>query len=316
MSSNLYWTVDIGGTKILLLLIDEAGRVLYREKKPTPKPARPEAIAGSIRDSMELASATSGIPEASSPGGLAVCIAGFVEAGTDKVHQSPNLDWHEPVPLGKILSDHLSCPVIIENDTNAAVVGETIYGAARGHDHVIYVTLSTGIGGGLFLNGRLYRGSSGFAAEIGHTKPFGKGRLCKCGGSNCLEAWASGTAITAIARELWDESILEDGPITTEWVFEKAESGNAIAEKIIDHAAHSIGTGLSNLVTLLNPTCLVIGGGIAAGRKDFFQRVTEIISREAIRPAVNITPFKTAKAELEPEAGIWGVYALITGKAE
>ncbi|MFO7951658.1 MAG: ROK family protein [Bacillota bacterium] len=316
MHNNLYWAVDIGGTKILSLLIDKTGQVLYREKNPTPNPAHPEAIVKSIKETMEKAATSAGISPACTPSGLAVCIAGFVESDKKIVHQSPNLQWQKPVPLGEILSANLSCPVLIENDTNAAVVGETIYGAAYGHSDVIYVTLSTGIGGGFFLNGRLYRGGSGFAAEIGHTKPFGKGRRCKCGGNNCLEAWASGTAITEIAEDLWDKDELKSGPINAKQVFEEADSGNVLAQKIIEHAASSIGTGLANLITLLNPTCLVIGGGIAAGRKEFFEQVREIIKQEAIRPAIEITPLNIIEAELEPEAGIWGAYALITGKAE
>lgn len=314
MNHKLYWTVDIGGTKILLLLIDQAGKVLYREKKPTPKPSYPETLATSIEETIKEAAFTLGISDKMDLGGLAVCTAGFVDAESGVVHQSPNLEWHKPVPLEEILAGRFSCPILVENDTNAAVVGEVCYGAAQGHNNVIYVTLSTGIGGGFLLNGRLYRGSSGFAGEIGHTKPFGKGRKCKCGGYDCLEAWASGSAMVNLADNLRKETGIKNNHITAKWVFEQADSGNKNAKKLVDHAASSLGTGLANLVTLLNPTCLVIGGGIAAGRTDFLEQVTSKIKQEAIKPAVEITPLRIVSAELEPEAGIWGAYALITGR--
>jgi glucokinase len=230
------------------------------------------------------------------------------------VHQSPNLNWHIPVALGDLLTEALSTPVLIENDANAAVLGEVYCGAAKGYRDVIYVTISTGIGGGLFLNGQLYRGSSGFAGEIGHTKPFGKGRPCKCGGSDCLETWASGSAITRSAKSLWDKEDLESAEITTAAVFNEADSGNSMAQNIIEHALENTGRGLSNLVNLLNPACLVIGGGVAGARPGYLRKVAAIIRNEAIRPSVEITPLKIVAAKLEPEAGVWGMFALLTNQ--
>ncbi len=315
MENQLFCIVDIGGTKILLLLIDSGGTVLFREKAQTPEPASPEAVVETVRRLFDRGASRLELPALFKPSGLGVCMAGFTDYKTGLVHQAPNLGWDTPVPLGSHLEESLSCPVLIENDANAAVLGEVYYGAARGHHNVIYITLSTGIGGGLFLNGRLYRGSDGFAGEIGHIKSFGQGRPCKCLGYDCLEAWASGSAIArnALSAGLKGEAGEE---VTTARVFEQADRGMGKAKEVIEQAAARIGRGLANLVTLLNPSCMVVGGGVAANRADFLTRVTGHVMNNAIRPSVEVTPLLIVPSELEPEAGIWGMHALITGKTE
>ena len=316
MNNKIYCTVDIGGSKILLLLIDSEGRVRFKKKTATPRPEDPDAIVSTIGSLLKEAASEGDGESNSKLAGIGVCIAGFVDHRAGLVHQSPNLHWKTPVPMVKLLEESLDCPVLIENDANAAVLGEVFYGAARGHRNVIYVTISTGIGGGLFLDGRLYRGSSGFAGEIGHIKPFGKGRTCKCGGSDCLEIWASGSAIAQSAARMWDENDLREAKINTSWVFEQSDAGNPLAKAIIDHAVENIGLGLSNLVNLFNPSCLVIGGGVAGNRTGFLEEAAARIKAEAIRPAVEITPFEVFAAQLEPEAGVWGMYALLNGQME
>lgn len=298
-----------------MLLINDKGEVVFREKRSTPKPATPEALIRLIR--LILADAATIDEKGREPAlaGFGVCIAGFIETEKQIVHQSPNLNWHTPVPFGKLLAEDFTCPVIIENDANAAVLGEVYFGSATGHDNVIYITLSTGIGGGLFLNGRLYRGATGFAGEVGHIKPYGQGRDCKCGGCDCLETWASGSAIAKSASLLWDEKTLESGGFSAEEVFAMADKGNELASTIIDNAAEQTGRGLANLVTLLNPSCIVIGGGVASGRPDYLKKVIDFMEAYSIKPSVKITSVEVTKAQLEPEAGIWGMYALLTGRA-
>ena len=298
-----------------MLLINDKGEVVLREKRSTPKPATPEALIRLIRLILADAAAIEEKGREPALAGLGVCIAGFIETEKQIVHQSPNLNWHTPVPFGKLLAEDFTCPVIIENDANAAVLGEVYFGSATGHDNVIYITLSTGIGGGLFLNGRLYRGATGFAGEIGHIKPYGTGRECKCGGCDCLETWASGSAIAKSASLLWDEKTIESGGFSAEEVFAMADKGNELASTIINNAAEQTGRGLANLVTLLNPSCIVIGGGVASGRPDYFKKVIDLMEAYSIKPSVKITSVEVTKAQLEPEAGIWGMYALLTGQA-
>lgn len=314
MKNKIYCTVDIGGTKILMLLISGDGLVLFREKIATPKPEEPFALVNAVRVLLNKALLTIDSRHDNHLSGAGVCVAGFIDHSRGLVHQSPNLNWQSPVALGDLLKEALSAPVLIENDANAAVLGEVYCGAAKGYRDVIYVTISTGIGGGLFLNGQLYRGSNGFAGEIGHIKPFGKGRPCKCGGSDCLETWASGSAITRSAKSLWGKEDLKSAEITTAAVFNEADSGNNMAQNIIEHALENTGRGLSNLVNLLNPSCIVIGGGVAGSRPEYLLKVAAIIRNEAIRPSVEITPLKIVAAKLEPEAGVWGMFALLTNQ--
>ena len=312
MKKEFYCAVDIGGTKILLFLIDNNGQVVFREKIATPKPEHPEIVVEKVVLLLKKALIALSLHETELTNGVGICIAGFVDHRCGVVHQSPNLHWHNPVPLRDLMTEALACPVLLENDANAAVLGEVYYGAAIGHRDVIYVTISTGIGGGLFLDGRLYRGSTGFAGEIGHIKPFGKDRTCQCGGCDCLETWTSGNAIARSAASLGEPGEINGQEITTSWVFEQARAGNVRAAAIIEHAIENTGKGLANLVTLLNPSCIVIGGGVVAGQSDYLKQIAEWIRIEAIRPSVEITPLKIVPAKLEPEAGIWGLYAIMT----
>lgn len=309
MNQTVYCCVDVGGTKILLLLIDGDRKVLYRAKSPTPAQASPAVMAGAINDAIRDGLAETGLAE-QSLSGIGVCIAALINFDRGEIFQSPNLGWYEPVPFRELLMKNRTCPVFLENDANAAVLGEVAYGAARGHRTAIYITISTGIGGGLYLDGKIYRGSMGFAGEVGHIKPFGKGRKCGCGGLDCLETWASGGAIARNARLLWEED-RPGGGITTAWVFDQAQAGNNLARSIIEHALDDISTGLANLVTLLNPSCLVIGGGVVGNRADFLEQIRVKIKQSAVAPAVKYTPLEVTAAQLEPEAGIWGMYALM-----
>ncbi len=316
MKEDLYCVVDIGGTKILLLLMDDAGNILFREKRATPKPEEPDAIIGVISELLTEANMKNGYRPGKKPKAIGVCIAGFLDQQKGLVYQSPNLHWNETVPFVQIMSEQLNCPVFIENDANAAVVGEVFYGAARGHNNAIYVTISTGIGGGLFLDGRLYRGHSGFAGEIGHIKPFGKGRTCNCGGHDCLERWASGTGIELSAKTIWPEDKVSPARLDARWVFEEADKGNTLAKNIVDQTMEITGMGLANLVNLFNPSCIVIGGGVAGNRNNYVNGIAEVIKKEAIRPSVEITPLEIVPAQLEPDAGLWGMYVILTGRLE
>ena len=316
MNDELYCVIDIGGTKILLLLMDSMGNRIFREKRSTPKPEDPEAIVKVIKELLKEGYSANNLGPEKKLKAIGVCIAGFLDHRKGLVYQSPNLHWNETVPLVQIMSEHFNCPVYIENDANAAVVGEVFYGAAKGHSNAIYVTISTGIGGGLFLDGRLYRGQSGFAGEIGHIKPFGKNRTCNCGGNDCLERWASGTGIEISAKTIWPEDNPSRTRIDAKWVFEEAEKGNTLAKDIIKQTIIITGRGLANLVNLFNPSCIVIGGGVAGSREYYFNGIAEAIKKEAIKPSVEITPLEIVQAQLEPDAGLWGMFAILTGRLE
>jgi glucokinase len=310
MSEQVYCTVDVGGTKILLLLIDGDKNVLHRERFSTPAEVSPEEMVRVISRSAAAALIQKGFA-ADKITGLGVCIAALVDYERGLLHQAPNLGWYGPVHFQELLQQNWLCPVYLDNDANAAVMGEVSFGSARGHRDVIYITISTGIGGGLYLDGKVFRGSNGFAGEVGHIKPFGSGRRCRCGGMDCLETWASGEAIARNAKTLWEDLDPEHGPINTAWVFEQARAGNPLARSIIDQALQAISTGLANLVTLLNPSCLVIGGGVIAGRDDFLAQIRDRVQQIAIAPAVSASPLEITAAQLESEAGVWGMYSFM-----
>lgn len=310
MSKKIYCAVDVGGTKILLLLIDANRKVLFKERFSTPSQAPPEEMIRVINRYIAAAVAQTDCT-VQNLAGVGVCIAALVDYENGLIHQAPNLGWYGPVPFKEYLQQSWDCPVYLDNDANAAVLGEVSFGSARGHRNAIYITISTGIGGGLYLDGRVYRGSSGFAGEAGHIKPFGSGRRCGCGGMDCLEVWASGEAISRNAKILWEEQEGERGPITTAWVFDQAQAGNPLAGMILEQALQAFSTGLANLITLLNPSCLVIGGGVIAGREDFLEQIRARVFEIAIAPAVNVSPVEIKLARLESEAGVWGMYSLM-----
>ena len=313
MNDRIYAAADVGGTKILLMLAGPDQDVILRRRLSTPAEARPAQVVGALDEALTGALQEAG-RERRELAGLGVCIAALLDHEKGIIYEAPNLDWHEPVPFRDLLGDRFDCPLYLENDANAAILGEARYGAARGHRHAAYITISTGIGGGLYLDGKIYRGSGGFAGEIGHVKRFGKGRRCGCGGSDCLETWASGEGIARSARELWDESDPVIGPLGTAAVFDLAASGNSLARSIIDNAVEDIGTALANLVTLLNPSCLVLGGGVARHRPFLVEALQQKINDLAIPPTVRISRVKVVAARLEPEAGAWGMYAMMSGE--
>lgn len=310
MKNRVYAAADVGGTKILLLLAGPRRKLLLRRRIPTPGRPTPEAVVETITGELFRALREKELsPRALA--GVGICIAALLDHETGVIYEAPNLDWHDPVPFRQMLQQRFGCPVYLENDANAAILGEVSYGAARGHREAVYVTISTGIGAGLYLDGRIYRGSGGFAGEIGHFKRFGKGRRCGCGGLDCLEAWASGKGIARSAGMLWDEDDPAVGPLDTAAVFDRAEAGDPLAGRIIEQAIEDTGIALANLVTLLNPSCIVIGGGVARHRPALIGQIREKIELYAVPPAVKVSRVEIAAAQLEPEAGAWGVYALI-----
>ena len=315
MNEIVYCIFDIGGSKILLLLMNKKGDVLFREKISTPKPSDPLIIVTVIKNMVNKAINFCRAENEIHIEKIGICTTGFLDHRSGVVYKAENLNWHQPVELCSLISESLSIPTVIENDGNAAVLGEVFYGAAQGELDVVYVTLSTGIGGGLFLNGRLYRGNKGFSGEIGHMKCFGKGRPCVCGGYDCLESWVSGKGIAKSANILWEATDLKAKEINTSCIFIEAEEGNKLAQRIIKDAVKKTGIGISNLVALLNPSCIVIGGGLASAQPKYLQDIISIVFEQAPSPATRYTSLRIVPAILEPEAGIWGMFALLKGLA-
>jgi len=289
--------VDLGGTKILTALADSEGRIIRKVRMATPVSGGVEAVVDCLVESVRKVAA--GVSLAA----VGVGTPGPVDHVTGLVHQAPNLGW-KGVPLGEMLAGRLLAPVFVENDANCAALGEYRQGAGRGVRHLVYVTVSTGVGGGLILDGRIYHGESGGAGEIGHMTLDPLGPLCSCGRRGCLEACASGTAI---AREARKRGFLP-APATAKEVAEAARRGDREATAVLRDAFVYLGRGLAAVITLLNPRLVVVGGGVMAGAADFLPVAREEAARCTYGPAwerVEVVP-----AFLGADSGVTGAAAL------
>jgi glucokinase len=315
--AQAYLGVDLGGTKILAALVDERGRVVERVRLQTPADG-PDSVVAAIVEAVQTLTERVRLPRASLAG-VGVGAPGPLDPTTGVVFEPPNLPgWHD-VPLAQMLDARLGLPVFVENDANAAALGEWWVGAAVGIDDLVYITVSTGIGGGLILDGRLYHGASGTAGEIGHMVIEHEGPRCNCGRFGCLEALASGTAIARAARAAVQSgaaTVLATLPVealTAEAVARAAWEGDPVARQIYARAAAALGVGVANLVNLLNPAMVIIGGGVARAGELIFGPVRRIVRQEAFeRPGrtVQIVP-----AALGEEVGAIGAAAVARFRA-
>ncbi len=241
-----------------------------------------------------------------------IMVPGTISKNNEMVIQVPNLPSLDNIGLKAILEEELGWPVLLENDANAAAVGEMWLGAARGCRSVICITLGTGVGGGIILEGKLLRGADGSAGEIGHTSvnPF-SGPRCKCRNTGCLEVFASATAIVRMAREglaNYPKSALHSKGLSAERVFNAGQEGDALALEVFKSVGTYLGVGIANLVNLLNPEIIVIGGGVVNGWNLFAGYMQQEVAKRAFRSlavGVRITP-----AECGDNAGLLGAARL------
>jgi glucokinase len=255
--------IDVGGTKIAALRVDRAGNVLARDVRPTP--ARDQvATLAAMGDAAEAVC----VPEVAAVG---ISAAGLVEWPAGVMRFAPNLSWRD-LALVDEMRARLGVPVVADNDNNCAGWGEFRYGSAAGQRDVLFVGVGTGIGGGIILGGRLFRGAHGFAAEIGHIIVEPGGPPCGCGNRGCWEQVASGHAISrdgqqAVARHphslLVELSEGDPEKVTGSMVTQAARAGDAVATGIVVEAAHRLGEGIAGLVNVLDPDIVAIGGGVS-----------------------------------------------------
>ena len=266
---GLYAGIDLGGTKIVVLVADADGRVRGAARVETMAQQGPEPVIARIVEAVGDAAREAGVP-ADSLRAAGVSAPGPIDREIGVITDPPNLPgWHN-VPLAAILRERLGVPVVLENDANCGAVGEHQFGAGRGFRHMVYVTVSTGIGGGVIIDGRLYAGSSGAAGEVGHAGVAADGPACGAGHPGCLEAFASGTAIAHRAREAIVAGKLprtaalaeQDPPLSAKHIHEAADQGEVEAAAIIRTAGQYLGIGLANIVNAFDPEAIVLGGGV------------------------------------------------------
>lgn len=256
--TTLLLGLDVGGTKSAAILGDATGRVLARVSAPTPH-AWQDHIALLFSLIRDVCCDYGALPPDAA--GLGVSFGGPWNSTSGRTGRPPNMPWWDDVPLRDLLKSEINIQVAVENDANATALAEHLWGAGRGCNDMAYLTMGTGIGGGLILSGKLYRGRRDLAGEVGHAVVWPDGPECLCGKRGCLEAVASGTAIGRIGRERFGEP-----DIDAEVVCSRARAGDSTARAIVDEAGEWMGVGIANLLQTLNLERVVLGTmAVAAG---------------------------------------------------
>ena len=310
-------TVDLGGTKIITAVVLPDGKIISRNYCLTMADKGPEAVSDRILSAVDRAIAQAKL-KTSELIGIGVAAAGVLDTNRGIVTTSPNLPNWRNVPLRDILADKSGVVTYIINDANAAALGEHRFGAGMGFENIIYLTVSTGIGGGIIIDSKLYSGTDGCAGEVGHMTIKADGPQCHCGSFGCLEALASGWAVAkaAITRINNGEksSIVElvDGrleSITAETVAVAARRGDRLAADIVSEAAKYLGIGLANLVNIFNPELIVIGGGLSKMGDMLLKPARKVLKERAFKlPADTV---RVVRARLGSNAGIIGAAAYV-----
>jgi len=306
--------VDIGGTKVAVGLVDAAGHILSQARQPMVATGTAEAALEAVTRAID--SVLSARAEIRSIG---ICSPGPLDPRAGVVLNPPNLPCWRNYPLAEKVAAKYRVPVKLDNDANAAGLAEWRWGAARGYRYVFYTCVGTGIGTGVVLDGRIYHGNTGSAAEGGHQTIDYRGPVCGCGKRGCIEALAAGPAIGAKARaKLGAESarrsdILElakgdIGAVTSEMVGQAYASGDALAKEILEETVALLATWLGNMVDMIDPDVLVMGGGVAAMLKPFFDEIKRQIPPWCVNPRAAEIPLLMAR--YGADSGIAGAAAL------
>lgn len=304
--------IDLGGTKILTAVVDIRGKMLSRDHSITPAAKGQEAVIDAILQSTSRALQQANVPP-SDLAAIGVGAPGLSNPETGVLYTSPNLPGWKDVPLRDVVAADIGAPAYLINDANAAAIGESQFGAGRNARNFIYITVSTGIGGGIVIDRRIYTGSIGTAGELGHMVISDSGPLCNCGNTGCWEVLASGTALAREARRLiesgaettmlsYTEQQIEK--VTAEIVHQAALAGDALAARLIARTAYYLGVGLANLINMFNPELIVIGGGLSNIGDMLLLPAYEEAGRRAFPHSFRATRF--ARAELGRNSGVIG----------
>ena len=307
--------VDVGGTNVKIALVDKEGSIVYSNTTPTRAEMGYEYTISNIKQAIvDLMKETK--TDNTSIEGIGFGFPGQIDCNEGVVRVSPNIPGWINVPIAKIIEKEFGIPTKVDNDVRCAALGELAFGAGKGCKNLICITVGTGIGSGLIINGKLVRGADNAAGEIGHIKlQMHDGPICGCGDCGCLEAFASGPSIVAMAQEyiLGGKSTkfreLANPEITPYVVAEAAKQGDKVAQKIFERMGEYIGIGMASVVNLLNPEKIVIGGGVADAGEILFKPLVETLKKRAMpiqAKSVSVVP-----AQLGNAAGVIGASLLI-----
>jgi glucokinase len=297
----------VGGTKIAAGVVTPEGEILKEARYPTP--------ASGDRLVESIARAVLEVKDGFEVGGACLAVAGLILAQENRVVFSPNLHAVEGIPLKEELEPRIGLPLTVENDANAAAWGEFRFGAGSEVDHLVFLTLGTGVGGGVISHGVLLRGAQGAGGELGHVTIQANGPRCACGNRGCLEALASGTAISRRARELAIEKpdsalgrFAAERKVLGEDVTRLAREGDALALSVLEEAGRWLGIGLAGFVNIFNPEVVAIGGGVMAAGELILEAAREEVHLRARPPSRDLAEIK--EATLGPKSGLLGAATL------
>lgn len=318
MSDVRYFAgIDIGGTNIKYGIINDSGEVLYRKQQPTMAEKGPDALMHLITNIGETLLYQAAEDELEIKH-IGVGTPGAVDIKTGKViGPCPNIQGWVGTEIGANLADRLNVPIFVENDVHAMAVGESLFGAARNTQSVVCVTVGTGVGGAIMIDGKIVNGFNSSAGELGHMTINYDGPQCTCGNQGCLEVYCSSRAMIARTKELLDNEMTQifkdilDSSIdnlTIKKIFQSAKRSDPVAIDVLKTTARYLGIGLAGIMNILNPEILVIGGGITDGGARFTQMVEENIKELAFDSAVE--KLKVVKAALGNDAGFMGAAML------
>lgn len=320
---RLFIGVDVGGTKIAAAGVDGQGNIRGRVHSPTDV-SGPEMTVRSIAETIEAAIAASGASRGKITA-VGLGLPGKVDPERGIGILSVNLGWRD-VPVKSMLEKRLGLPCFIENDVKVAALGESRYGAGKGLRNMVYLTIGTGIAAGVIIEGKIYRGSTNMAGEIGHAIIERNGPRCKCGTRGCLEAVAAGPAIAALAIsaiEAGSETSLRDmakankGLVTAEMVCQAARQGNPVAREIFEEIGSYIGLGVHMLIMLYDPELVVLGGGVTGAGDLLLNPIRRELKRLATWSYVAkemLKPEMVRLTALGRDVGILGAAALAEGE--
>lgn len=310
MEKNYVVGIDLGGTKINGALADLDGKILSQYTLPTNAAEGEEPVLDRILTVIGEVIKQAG-KSAEDVKSIGIGSPGPLDAKKGEIIETPNLPFKN-FPLVNAVVEKFGIPAHLDNDANVAAIGEFMFGAGKGTENIVYVTVSTGVGGGAILNGKIYRGNTSNALEVGHTTIVPDGPRCNCGNYGCVEALASGTAIGKQAREAVASGVQTTlssyDNVTSYEVFKEAEKGDKVARDILDKSLTYLGVGIANIVINFDPEMVIIGGGVSQGGQIVFDKVREEVDKRCFKSmaeAVRIVP-----AALGTNAGVIGAVAL------
>ena len=303
--------VDIGGTSVKLGLFNEMGELLDKWEIPTDKTNNGEKIIPDIVDSIKEKMTEKEL-SVGDLAGIGVGVPGAVDHENRLVARAVNIGW-EPFDIAEAFNAYIDVPVVAANDANAAAYGEMWQGGGKGYGSMVAVTLGTGVGGGIIVNGTLLSGYAGGGGEIGHIHMVDdEEEECGCGNKGCLEQYASATGVVRLARHRLEKddapSVLRGGELSAKAVFDAVKAGDAVAIEIAEQFGEYLGKGLATVASVVNPEAFVIGGGVSKAGEILLPFIEPPFKKYVFRACKNV---EFTFAKLENDAGIYGVAGLV-----